>query len=242
MALDPLSVSVVLDSVKCIDEGVDGGPKVEPYLWTVFFKVDGSTVALSDVDLTLTGTPVTRFTPGSHGNLGVDNMDTGQTVPVPAAIGRFQTTLRAIPVSPEIQKLGAPPKVAGVIGVICTLMEFDLTSNRVAEAGHQALNTTIAAELKKIVDKLGVFNQEISPGDINATANKVKAAVIAAVKAEGGIFQDMFNLVNADDFIGAAPFIVSHTSLEADGTQSFTLPFRTAKVGDWDIRGHVTAA
>lgn len=129
MPLDPLSVTITLDSLICHSKGNDPGPRAEPYLWAVFFKVDGTTATLSDPDLTLSGAGFTAPTPGDHGDLGVREVAAGQILPIPAAIGRFQTTLTAIPVSEAIQTLGVADHVAGAVGVLCVLMEQDWTSS-----------------------------------------------------------------------------------------------------------------
>ena len=68
MARDNLFVRIELDRIHCHDEG-DAVGSAEPYLWTVFFMIDGSTVSVSS-SLTLDGTATVAFTPGSHGNLG----------------------------------------------------------------------------------------------------------------------------------------------------------------------------
>ncbi|MBD3677613.1 MAG: hypothetical protein HUJ27_04335 [Rhodobacteraceae bacterium] len=47
MARDILQLNLDLDRIKCHDEG-DGWGSAEPYLWTVFFKADGTTVAVTD--------------------------------------------------------------------------------------------------------------------------------------------------------------------------------------------------
>jgi hypothetical protein len=41
MARDLLRVWMKLDNIRCYDEG-DGWGDAEPYLWTVFFKIDGA--------------------------------------------------------------------------------------------------------------------------------------------------------------------------------------------------------
>ena len=61
MARDLLRVWMKLDHIHCYDEG-DGWGDAEPYLLTVFFKIDGDSVALTD-DLKLSAPDRSR--PGS---------------------------------------------------------------------------------------------------------------------------------------------------------------------------------
>jgi hypothetical protein len=241
MALNPLSVNVVLDQLVCHDEGRDPGKGTEPYLWTYFFKVDGTTASLS-ADTTLSGVAVTHPTPGSHGNLGGGEVKTGAVVPIPATIGRWQTTLTAIPVAPELLQFpGVPDHIAGAIGVVLVLMEHDWTTDNTAEAGHAALNATLQRELNRLVDSLGIGHQQVSSSDIDAIAKKVAAAVTDAIKKQGGPLQDLGNLVNGDDALGADAAIFTHTELEATPSPTFSRRFKPEKRGDWEVRGHVTA-
>jgi len=61
-------------------------------------------------------------TPGNHGNLGAHDVDPGDDVPIPPALGEFSTVLTPMPVD------GMPDKnVSGVIGCIAILLEEDET-------------------------------------------------------------------------------------------------------------------
>jgi hypothetical protein len=85
MARDLLRVWLDLERIHRHDEG-NGWGSAEPYLWTVFFKIDGDSVALTE-GLTLSGTATVVGTPGSHGNLGNTDVDAGDDIDIPSAIG-----------------------------------------------------------------------------------------------------------------------------------------------------------
>ena len=90
-----LKVDVKLDHIFCHDEG-DGPGSAEPYLWAVYFKVDGETVVVNTdgpAPPFLQGPPVVVGTPGDHANLGDTDVDEGDTIAIPAIIGVFHSTM-----------------------------------------------------------------------------------------------------------------------------------------------------
>ncbi len=62
----------------------------EPYLWTVFFKIDGDTIVV-DVEqgaVFLNGPCTFVATTSSHGNLDDTDVHDGDDVPIPPAVGQ----------------------------------------------------------------------------------------------------------------------------------------------------------
>ena len=68
-----LDVSLVLDHIQCIDEG-DGPGLAEPYLWTLFFKIDGTSV--QPVKLPNPPLMLTRLLPSQIGNRPTNQQNT----------------------------------------------------------------------------------------------------------------------------------------------------------------------
>jgi len=122
-----------LDEIRCNEEG-DGFGSAEPYLWTVFFKIDGDSVIVGD-DTFLQGECTIMASDGSHGNLGDRDVDAGDTLVVPRSIGEFRTTLRPIPRSEKLQE-DHPTEDArgGTLGVVFALLEEDQVTDGVARA------------------------------------------------------------------------------------------------------------
>ncbi len=234
---DIINTTTVLENIICHDEG-DGWGSAEPYLWTVFFKIDGTTVRLND-SLNLEGTASVETTPGSHGNLGDTDVDEGDTLNIPSAIGFWQTTLFPIPVPDFVKNLGTDD-IAAVAGVICILMEEDNVSDSGANAGHTALNNAVQSALDSVIGSLGVNHPEITQADIDAMSDAIQSKVTNAVKDSQNIFENIWSWLNSDDTIGTKVFFFNQDDLIANGTT--TLHQRWDNEGDWEINGKIDAS
>jgi hypothetical protein len=231
-------VTVDLAKLTCVtgNEGaVLGGD--EPYMWNVFFTVDGSSVALGE-NLALSGQAVVATTPGSHGNLAAAGVQPGQTIEVPDAVGRSAQTLDLIPFPPSLagSLVGG---ISGVTGCVSVLLEQDLVAASAAEAGHQAFNDEITRVLNELIPTLGVGNSTPSPDDLAALSGQIGDKVRAAIVEEGNLLQDLFAGVDPDDVVGFNVFLFSHRDLLAQPQQTFSASYGDA--GRYDVTGTVTA-
>ncbi len=230
-----LNITFKLDRLACYDEA-DGWGSAEPYMWTVFFKIDGTTCRLNDA-LMLEGTATVFTTPGSHGNLGNTDVDEDETISVPSAIGLQDLSVTPIPVPDFVKKLGTDD-VAGVAGCIVVLMEEDNVSDDGAESGHQALNASIQNALNSLIPTLGFTNQEITDEAINNLTGQVQAQVEAAVQNQQGFFENLWSWLNADDTIGTVVWKFSSDQLL--NQNPITLRQRwTNDNGDWELFGNI---
>ena len=186
----------------------DGIGDAEPYLWTIFFKIDGETIKQNLASLT--GNAVFHFGPGSHGNLGTTSVDAGQTVQIPAAIGEWHTQLQPI----VLTQGSATIPVPGIVGVIAVLMEQDDVSDSGAEQGHQALNNFVQTEINNFIhginllDFIGVPNPQDKINElIDAMKKKIQdgasGVVSDAIKKAQGFWSNLWSFLNADDTIGS---------------------------------------
>lgn len=235
MARDNLFTRIELTSVHCHDEG-DGPGSAEPYLWTVFFKIDGATISINPA-LTLSGHATVHTTPGSHGNLPNSDVDNGEVIPVPSAIGEWQTVLEPMIVPPPYADV--TPDVGGVAGVVVVLMEEDNVTDDGAEAGHAALNAAVRAAIDQIVATRALTNQDISDDELAGFQEQVSEAATSAVRSQQNIFEDIWSWLNRDDTIGFRAFLFTHDDLAEQGTVDFSHRWRNE--GDWEIAGSVTA-
>lgn len=236
MTRDILTVRIELDNIHCFDEG-DGWGNAEPYLWPVFFKIDGSTCSVND-SLMLTGTATVEGTHGEHGNLNNTDVDAGDTVSIPGSVGIWESTLQPIPGPPSLQSL--VPDVPGVAGVVVVLMEEDNVSDSGAIAGYNALVSSIKTSLDNVVPTLGFTQQDINDAQIAAMQQAVSNAVSNAVQSSQGFFANLWSWVNPDDQIGSEIFRFNHDDLAAGNPIPFSK--RWQNEGDWQINGHAIAS
>ncbi len=229
-----------LNPLDCHDEG-DGIGDAEPYLWTIFFKCDGSSLMVSDAGK-IEGSAVIFPTPGSHGNLNRDDVDAGDTVFIPSVLGSFGDSVIPIPVAPAIQLLLGQEDLPGFFGVVVVLMEEDDVSDDGAEAGHQALNAAVQSAIDRVLRSLGAGHTVITPEDIASVTEGIDDAVSNAISEEQSVFQNIWSWLNADDQIGNQVFVFNQDQFvtpehpdQRVGTLGFSQRWRNQ--GDWEIHG-----
>lgn len=237
MARDLLRVWLDLERIHCHDEG-DGWGSAEPYLWTVFFKIDGDTVALTE-SLTLSGTATVVGTPGSHGNLGASDVDAGDDITIPSAIGEWSPLLSPIPVPASLRPV-VGDDLPGVVGVVGVLMEEDNVTDAGADAGHAALNAAVASALADVIATRSFSNPDITEEEIDQYMGAVRDAVSDAVKSQQSFFENLWSWLNADDTIGTRVFFWKHDDLAQGDAIEFSQ--RWGDDGDWELFGHINAS
>lgn len=230
-----LSVVFDLDHIHCFDEA-DGWGSAEPYLWVVYFKIDGTTVKLND-SLMLEGHSTVFTTPGSHGNLNNTDVDAGDVVPIPSALGHLKMELTPIPVPDSVKALGVDD-VTAIAGCIVILMEEDNVSDDGAEAGHQALNSAVKAALDGLIPTLGVTNQSITDADIKKMTDKIQSKIESAIENQQNFFENLWAAINPDDLIGTNVWKFSGDDLLSKNPIALQKRW-TNDNGDWEIFGSI---
>lgn len=235
-----LNIEFKLERIHCYDEG-DGPGNAEPYLWTVFFKVDGDTVVVnSDGPAApfVQGPPTVVTTPGNHGNLGTSDVDEGDNVGIPAIIGEWHTVMKPIPLTTPLLGMS---EVGGMIGCVVVLMEEDSTSDSDIQRGHEALDSSIRDKLSAVLGTLSIGHTEPTDEEIQAMSDQVGEAVKSAIGDGVSVIEWIAAFGNMDDQIGSAVFRFSHSQLE--GMNGAPIPFnrRWDNEGDWELFGHITA-
>jgi hypothetical protein len=248
MASELLNISFKLSEIICHDEG-DGIGSAEPYLWAIFFKIDGQSVQQNGISLT--GEADFFFGHGSHHNLPNHDVDPGEIVPIPAIVGEWSTTLSPI----QLENFsGDQFEIPGIVGAIAVLLEEDNVSDSGAEAGHQALNNHIRDAINDFIASINLLEfaeldleqaEELLQEKIDALIAAIKAniedVVRDAIRTEQNIFEDIWSFLNADDQIGNQVWTFSSEEIK-EANNSVALNERWRNHGDWEINGEISAS
>jgi hypothetical protein len=169
-----------LQNLHCFEKG-DGIGAAEPYLFPVFFKIDGDTTSLTATGegYFLEGTATVVGSQRNHGNLHVSSVGEGEDISIPPEIGFFSTKLQKMPIKPPI--LGMEFTDTSVLGYIVILMEEDGSLQSSIEAAYNALLKTVQIELNKHIPKLGIGKMDLTPDDIASIKASLRSAVRNAV-------------------------------------------------------------
>jgi hypothetical protein len=143
-------------------------------------------------------------------------------VPIPSALGEFETTLTPIPVTERARtKLGGlVDAVGGTVGVVALLMEENLLSDADAEAGHRQLNRSVEQGINELIPQLGVDKQEVTDEDIAELTARAADAVEAAIRDALSTWESVTAFFDADVKVGSAVFRAGHEALVNDPIQA----------------------
>ncbi|MGO4189022.1 hypothetical protein [Pseudarthrobacter sp. TAF60_1] len=239
-----LNLETVLQNVHCHDEG-DGWGNAEPYIWTVFFKVDGDNFAV-EAGPGLIGSPTIVSSNGSHGNLGNTDVDAGDDVPVPDAVGLWSTKLKPIPVNDAgLRALLGADDLPAITGVVVSLMEEDGWPDSLANTGYSAFVDAVQLAVVKVAASFQHALAAPTPQEIKDQIEVVKSSAATSVKAAVKNAMSGWQLIwygtfgNNDDGIGTEAFTTTTDELVA--TPAIAINRRwsgdESGDGDWEISG-----
>ncbi|MBS0447957.1 MAG: DUF3892 domain-containing protein [Proteobacteria bacterium] len=234
--MDATPVILELTNLHCYDEG-DSIGSAEPYLWTVFFKIDGDSVHI-DNTLTLRGTATVVATVGNHGDIGPGGVGAGDDIPIPASLGRFETTVKPIPLDVPIGSLVDFP---GTVGCIIVLLEQDSTSDDAVAAGRAALTSAVQDALDTMIPTLNVLHTAPTQEELDAMTAQIGKAVEDAISDQVSIWDWLGALGNMDDKIGSAVLRYSQADLDAAAYSGIPISQEWENEGDWLITGSASA-
>ena len=220
--------------------------KAEPYLWTIFFKMDGSCIDITP-QFKIDGNATFHFTEGSHGNLGISSRQESNQVPIPSAVGKWETYLDPVRI-PYFEQ-----DAAGIAGVIVVLMEKNNVSYEGAEAGHHALNEKVEAAVNqtlkefdpKIVDIENAMPsiRKFFEDKVEIVTDSLQDDIVNAIKSKQKLLQNIWTLLKPDNLIGYRVWNFSQADIMESDHQSidFSHLWASESHGDWEIFGNVSA-
>ncbi|MCB0274429.1 MAG: hypothetical protein KDI06_06430 [Calditrichaeota bacterium] len=202
--MEILEIDFHFSNLRCLKSPNNGrtGP---PFLWTVFFKVDGQAVRVRK-DFRITGKARMHYSEGSHGNLVSEMPAEGVRIGIPDAIGRWQTSLKPIPV-PIFETTF--PALIGAVSVL--LMQGNVTDAG-AEAGHQRLNHYIGDAINQSIShfdprRVNILHAEESVKKyfehrVLTFTEGVVGTVENAVRNAQSILENLWSLTRKDTLVG----------------------------------------
>lgn len=237
--LTPIRLQIALHTLSLHKKGASWG-KSEPYLWNIFFRVDGEAITINP-DFTISGKAIFKFSEGSHNNLR-GSIHRDNILHIPQEIGIWETELHPVKV-PYFDQY-----VSGIAGVVSVLMEENNVSNEGAEAGRLALSQQVQ---KAVNSALKDFNPKVidindvqnSIGNhfqktIEGFVNGIETHVIEAIKSSQSLLQNVWSLIKADALVGFHVFKFDHADINKhNGTIHFNHKWNSQKYGDWEVFG-----
>jgi hypothetical protein len=241
MARTPFNVRAHLVDILCRNEA-DGPGNAEPYLWPVFFKIDGDSYAVDSVGLI--GFPTVVSTNGQHENLGNTDVNENDDVLIPESIGMLETQLKPIPVNDPSFKAVLGDDLPGIIGAVAVLMEQDSWPDDFATTGYDAMVDAIRLGVGKMMASFQHATTPPTKPEIDAQIAMIKT--LAASMVRGAILNHMSGTQiawygsagNNDDQIGVEGWYVTQDDFADTNVKTFSRRWTDDESdgnGDWEI-------
>ena len=240
-----IQITFDFERLRCFDEA-DGLGRAEPYLWTIFFKIDGLTIFINTKNPAnpfIQGTPLVVPNFLNHNDLGKPEWDAGDDAALPKTVSEFGTLLHPIKLTPPLNGIAS---VDGIMGCIAVLLEEDSSSDSDVATSHNALNSLIGTKLSKLLSTVDVSVPEKIQAKFNAMATQIKPVIQSAIN-ESIAGATWLGGLTGDDFIGNAILQFSTSGLKnhilsTGGTDQIFLHRFKNDEGDWEIQSRIKAA
>jgi len=242
--MEGFNVKIKLKTLTCHNKTENWG-KTVPYLWTIFFRIDGDCVIIAH-DFKLVGKGVFHHGQGSHGNLNIAEIQKGQTISIPTNVGEWTTYLTPF-VVPYFDQ-----KVPSITGAISVLMEQNNVSGKGAEAGHKALNQQVELAVNQSLAEFDPRDVDINDimGSIQnyfetkvaSFTDSIQKDITNAIKKKQSLFRNLWTLMNADSMLGYHVWNFSQKEILESKEKSidFGNRWQTGEHGDWEIKGNIS--
>jgi hypothetical protein len=243
------AVLVTLETIKWKEITIVSGggvgqeqPSLSPYLWTIFFKIDGTSVMMADTYY-LFGTATVDPPRGAHGDLGTWSMSVGETVTIPLELGYWSTNLVpffiATSAQPFFNSPGVPQPQAGFGCIAILLRDGGHIPPHAVEAGRQALSNSLQTFLDgQLIERLGVSQPSIPAGDLAQAQASISNAVKEAMIESLSTLEKVWAISGYDEFI--ASWRISSDAAKPSFSKVIPAGDTFAKFGKWELKAVVT--
>jgi hypothetical protein len=222
-----------------------GGSKAfaRPYLWTYFFKADGSSFMVNNA-FNIQGNIISFCPEGSHGNLLEQRVTPGASIPIPVERGVWNAGLSNMIIPYFNQAL-----IPGVIGVVAVLLHQEGVSTRGMEAGRAAMHSFLDDSLNAMI--VGLKPAHIDLKNIEGSVKKyfeeaskerlegLTPAIVQAIRKEQNLVQNMLSLLNKDELIGFHFWQFTADQIKEGREVLINKDWSHNRLGDWHLKGRV---
>jgi hypothetical protein len=254
MARASKSVFLTLDTLSFDEfwwEGNNGGqiippspgPSFTPYIWTLFFVADGTTLSVN-AGASLTGAAQVMPTTGTREDLGSPALYAGQSVRISSSLGFFSSKLQAIPVDPSLWAALGSHDLPGMFGAVAVVMAQDgYFTDSLARHGEDALNTYVTNAIASVIASIGPTHLTVSQSDIDSLTSGASEAVKSAIKNALGPLQAAAIFFNGSDYqIGHATWTFSQDDFpDESDTKDITKQVNGSN-SRWSIHGNLSVS
>lgn len=208
-----------------------------PYVWTLFFRADGSTLRVT-ADAKVAGAAVVDSTPVSREDLGGHGISLGSSVTIPNAIGWWGAAVKPIPIDPSLQPVLGPDAPAQFGVIIVVLVQNGYLTDALARTGYQALVAFVEDAIATLIASLGPDHRTITQDDIDGVTAGAGAAVKSAIRSAASTWEEIKILFEGTDTnVGSRTLLFDQDQFTgAEAHLDIDEPV-TAPAWQWSVRG-----
>jgi hypothetical protein len=225
--------------------GIQSTPSSSPFLWTVFFKIDGSSISITDGGMVM-GNATFTFSDGDHGDLEVGSVNPGAVIKVPDTLNFFSASLEPIPLPQSLQSVVNMVDEPALFGLAVVLLNDGghISAGGIA-AGHAKLNSLVQQAVSDLLQEAGSQLSPPTQAEINAEIQSlnISGKISDAVQNAQNFWENLWALTGSDSEIGHAVTFFSQDDFPPGSeSQTWSAEIDSQDFGNWKINGSVTCS
>jgi hypothetical protein len=197
-----------------------------PYVWTIFFVADGSTLSITAAGK-VAGAAQVFPTAGSREDLGSAQVEAGDSPHINALQGMFSSALKPIPVDSSLQGLLGEDLPAQFGAIFVLMYQNGYFTDKLARAGEDGLNSYVTQAIADVIASIGSGHMTITQQDIDSLTSGANDAVQNAAENAASWWQEIQMAFDGhDDTLGHVTLLYSQDDFSGtDPTQEFGQSF-----------------